>query len=67
MLTNLMQEQQKRLVQKIQDRPHFVDTKVVSTLALIDILDVLQEIEKRIPDDMGLTAADIDWRSITVK
>jgi hypothetical protein len=44
MLTDLMHEQQQRLVRQIQEKPHMVEPQVVSALALLDILDILTDI-----------------------
>lgn len=44
MLTDLMQEQQRRLVAQIQEAPHKAPPEVVSALALLDILDILADV-----------------------
>jgi len=51
MLTNLMEDQQKRLVRQIQARPHNVDPEVVMALALLDILDILGDIRDPLSGD----------------
>ena len=51
MLTNLMEDQQKRLVRQIQDRPHNIDPEVVMALALLDILDILGDIRDPLSGD----------------
>ena len=51
MLTNLMKDQQRKLVRTIQEKPHKADPTIVSALALIDILDLLGDI--RTPADLG--------------
>lgn len=44
MLSDLMQDQQRKLIQEIQEKPGYVNAEAVAALALIDILDILQEL-----------------------
>ena len=44
MLSDFMQDQQRKLIQEIQERPGCVDAKAVAALVLLDILDILQEL-----------------------
>ena len=44
MLTDLMQDQRRKLVQQLQDKPGYVQADVVAALALLDILDLLTTI-----------------------
>jgi len=54
MLTDLMQEQQRKLVQLIQERPGYVSANTVAALALLDILDILTDIR----NPMGAPSGD---------
>ena len=51
MLTDLMEDQQKRLVRQIRDRPHYVEPEVITALALLDILDILGDIRNPLSGD----------------
>jgi len=51
MLTDLMEDQQKRLVKQIQEKPHKVDPQAVTALALLDILDILGDIRDPLSGD----------------
>lgn len=51
MVTDLLEDQRVRLVNLIQEKPT-PQPEAVAALALIDILDVLNKIERQIPADL---------------
>ena len=44
MLSNLMQDQQKKLIKSLQEKRGRIQPEVVTALALLDILDLLGDI-----------------------
>lgn len=44
MLSDFMREQQKKLIEEIRDKPGYVNAEAITALAVIDILDILQDI-----------------------
>ena len=51
MLTDLMRDQQRRLVLQVQEAPHKTKPEIVTTLALIDILDILGDLRNPLGTD----------------
>jgi len=51
MLTDLMQEQRKKLIHELQDKSGYVQPEAIAALALIDILEILSDIRSPISED----------------
>lgn len=51
MVTDLLRDQQQKLIHQIQEKPGYVDANTVTALVLMDILEVLQQINRKLSED----------------